>query len=191
MCRLNEPNFCCNTLICIPETDYRMSETLYEEKFSYYLARDLKVQFIHDRDVKFRFGPAKYQFFHTHLPVVMKVLNKAENAPLKEFLFGEQNPDFEFTPEFLEAKAEFNMFHALQVSRTEKVDNSEFESFLTTCENAYMYALGIEDGRCPLRDPYRSWVQVMFKIYVYAINRLFLIQQSSYLIDWSRKNNFF
>ena len=132
-----------------------MSDDQYNEKFNYFLARDLKCQFVHEKDIKFRFGPNKYQFFHCHLPVIMNTLNKNSNKSLKEFLFGESSMNFEFSPEFLEAKQEFMMFHSLQVQRTEKNANAEYEYFGTTCDNAYMYSLGLEDGRVPLRDHYR------------------------------------
>lgn len=132
-----------------------MSEDKYDEKFDYFLARELKCQFVHEKDIKFRFGPNKYQFFHSNLPVIMNTLNKNSNASLKEFLFGQSSMDFEFPPEFLEAKQEFMNFHSLQVQRTEKNANAEYEYFGTTCDNGYMYALGLEDGRVPLRDHYR------------------------------------
>ena len=85
----------------------------------------------------------------------MSVLNKSNNQSLKKFLFGESNTNFVFSPVFLEAKQEFEIFHSQQVQRTETNANAEFEYFGTTCDNAFKFCLGIDDGFAPIRDPYR------------------------------------
>ena len=137
------------------QTDFSMTDEIYDDKFSFFLARRLKPLFTHENDQKFRHSSRKYQIFHDNLPVVMKILSKPENQSLKKFLFGASSMNFTFSPEWREAKQEFMMNWGLQIQRTEKNTNAEFEYFLTTAETCFMYTLGLDDGRTPLRDHYR------------------------------------
>ena len=139
-------------------TDKPMNQDTYDKKFDWHLAHDMKCQFSHIDDQKFRFSSRKYQIFHTNHPVLMKVLDKEENRSLKEFIFGDAGMDFCFSVEFMEAKQEFALWHAKQIARTEKNANIEYDNFFTTSDAAVDYSLGFElDGceRMPLRDPFR------------------------------------
>ena len=73
---------------------------------------------------------------------------------MKEYLYGENNPNFKFSAQFMEAKSEFMQYHARQIQRTEKNENAEFHSLWTLLDGIFDYALG-SDGREPIRDPYR------------------------------------
>ena len=137
------------------KTDYPMDDQTYEKKLNFFMARNLKIQFIRLEDQKFRHSPQKFQWFFTYLPVIMVVLNKEENQHLKEFLFGLENIDFEFSPEWIESKMEFMHHQGRNLERTEKVENTEFNHFLTTCDIGMAYSLGDEDHRQPLRDGHR------------------------------------
>lgn len=137
------------------ETDFPMSDQVYDEKIDWLMARHFKLEFFRTDDKKFRHSPEKFQNFYTLLPVVKRLLNKPELKSLREYLYGEENMDFEFSKEWLEAKEEFMIFHAQQVQRTEKNSNIEFDNFLTTCDNTIIYGSGHNDDRLPLRDPFR------------------------------------
>lgn len=137
------------------DTDYEMSPEVYENKFEWYMAHDMNIEFHRESDHKFRHSPTNFMSFRTRWPVIRKVLNKPEYRALKEYLFGSNNMDFDFSEDYLEAKEEFMMYHGLAIARTEKNKNCEFNNFLTTCENLFSFTLSHKDERLPLRDPFK------------------------------------
>ena len=136
-------------------TDFPMSNQKYDEKFDFFMVRDVKLELYRTDDKKFRHSTHRFQNFYYLLPVIQEVLDRPKYHSLKEFLFGSENMDFQFSEEWLEAKTEFMFHHSRQVQRTEKIENTEFHTFLTSCENIIKYCLGDEDSRQPLRDPFR------------------------------------
>ena len=135
-----------------------MSVDTYDQKFDWWLVRNLKCKFHHVHDQKFRHSSHKYQTFHTIYPILMNVLNKEENKSLKDFILGDVRTDFKFTDEYREAKQEFSIYHGQEISRTEKNCNIEFDNFWTCADAVFKYALACEneeDQRMPARDPFR------------------------------------
>ena len=129
----------------------------YEKKLEALSSRWFRIQFLHIVDTKFRHMTSKFLFFYQNLPLIEDVLDKSPN--LKEFVYGPKYKDFKFSELFIEAYAEFNQYHSMQISRAEKNSNIEFDTPWDLMREINNFCLGLEkDERLPLRDPPKVYV---------------------------------
>ena len=139
------------------KTAFPWTEEQFDEKLKQAYGRWCRIQFQHMQDNKFRHGPSKWLFVWEFLPLIMEIMEKKPN--LKEFVFGEENMNFQFSDLYLEAKNQFNQYHMTQITRTEMHINIEFDSIWTIFTEIYKYVLGTQDDKTiPLNDPFKKYV---------------------------------
>ena len=134
-------------------TDHKLSTEAYDRKKKWYQKHGFQTQFTRTSDHKFRHSTTKWAFFHANLPLIQAALNK--HPQLKEYIYGAENMDFKFDPDYIEAKSELMQYHQLQVTRVERNENINFNSSWDTWEQIMTYALSSDDAKQPIRDPFR------------------------------------
>ena len=135
------------------DSDYPMSDEVADKKLEQLIQRVMKIQFQHQDDIKFRFGPLKFKWFYTHVEVIHETIQKYPQ--LKEFLYLD-HPDFKFSKNYLESKMEFMHYHEKQIINTEKNENCEFNNLWTLITCIFVYALNHGNDRVPLADAFRQ-----------------------------------
>ena len=134
-------------------TKYELTPQDAIKKFDCLMSRQMRIQFQHLNDVKFRHSPSKFKWFYTFVRVIEETIKKYPQ--LDEFLNG-PNLDFEFSDQYLEAKMEFMSYHEKQIIRTEQNENCEFDNLWTLMESLFSYALNHDNRRMPLSDAFRQ-----------------------------------
>ena len=125
------------------KTDYPFTEDDFQKQLDWLLSHGFqRIAFTHLSDKKFRHEPQKYLFLFTFVKKIESVLD--ENITLKKHVLDDDNVNFHFSDLFLEGQSEFYQFHHRQISRTEKMENIQFDSFFSLFENLVDYALNVQ-----------------------------------------------
>ena len=131
------------------DTDYPMSEEVFEKKLANIMKLPLSAELSRDFDIKWRHPTHRWAIFNKFLPTMEKIF--ANNQNLQEHIFGDMN--FKFDPLWIESRTEFMKYQKAQIARCEKIENMQYQSGWDLFLNIQTYCL---DGRLPLRDPFRT-----------------------------------
>ena len=134
-------------------TEYKMSEQQFQDKYDWLLKHGFDITLHHTNDLKFRHEPAKFMTFYTNVWLIEEILNK--NPNLKRYICGEGKDNFGFTELFLATESEFFQHHHRQISRTERTENIQFDSYHTLAGNITDYSFNYGTDKLPLSDPPR------------------------------------
>ena len=135
-------------------TQNEMSTEEYDRKLDNFKRMKINVQFLPDRDTKFRYSANKFRLLWTYNEMVIRVLN--DNLHVKEHIFGAGSEDFKWSESFLQQMRKFMVHHHQQVIINEKDSEMDDNSVWTLVEANLDYTMCIKDeNQLPLSDPFQ------------------------------------
>ena len=133
------------------DTEYQMDRDKFSERWEWLKKHGFRIQLTHSKDIKFRHKPNKWLQFYTYVGLIEEIFQQYPD--LKLHIYGPGFENFKFSDMFLESESNLNQYHMRQISRCERSNNIQFDSFWSTVDNASDYALGVGIyDKLPLAD---------------------------------------